>query len=163
MQDFLKHEEKIILDKWKGWRFKNTFLLILSLVVFFYLAKTPFVENGIQKIGTLGYLGAFLTGIFFVSSFTVAPAAVVLFHLAENLNALEVALLAGAGGVIGDYLIFRFLKDRVFSELAPVLHKLKMPKVRGIFRSPYFAWFPPVFGAVIIASPFPDEVGLSML
>ncbi len=93
---------------WKHWPYKNTTLLVLSLVAFFYLARTPEVENFINSIGSLGYLGAFITGIFFVSTFTVVPAAVVLFNLADHLHPLEVALLAGLGAMAGDYIIFRF-------------------------------------------------------
>src|SRR3989344_2795721 len=31
-------------NKWRGWHYKNTTLLLLSLVVFIYLAKTPTVD-----------------------------------------------------------------------------------------------------------------------
>jgi len=154
---------QIILKNWRRWKYKNTFMLIVSLVAFFYLARTPAVENIIKHVGTLGYLGAFLTGIFFVSTFTVAPAAVILFHLADQLHPLEVALLAGLGAMVGDYIIFRFMKDKVFEELLPVIRKMHTPKIKILFKSPYFAWVLPVFGAFIIASPLPDEVGVGML
>ncbi len=154
---------QLLLKRWQGWKYKNTFMLIASLVVFFYLAGTPFVDRVITEIGTLGYVGAFITGIFFVSTFTVAPAAVVLFHLAETLHPIEVAILAGLGAMIGDYLIFRFMKDRVFEELLPVVRRLHTPKIKLLFKSPYFAWLLPLVGAFVIASPLPDEVGVSML
>ncbi len=108
---------------WKNWHYKNTSLLILSLILFFLFANTPFIKGIITYIGNFGYIGAFITGIFFVSVFTVAPAAVVLYFLADTLNPLLVAIFAGAGAVIGDYLIFRFLRDRVFDELKPMFLK----------------------------------------
>ena len=148
---------------WKHWPYKNTTLLALSLVAFLYLARTPEVESFIKSIGNLGYLGAFITGIFFVSTFTVAPAAIVLFNLADHLHPVEVALLAGLGAMIGDYIIFRFLKDRVFDELVPLLRKMRLPKLRTLYKSPYFSWTLPFIGAAIIASPMPDEVGIGML
>lgn len=159
----LKRNSKKLMRKWRVWPYKNTLLLVLSLILFFYLVKTPLVDSVIKQIGTLGYAGAFITGMFFVSTFTVAPAAVVLFHIAENLHPLEVALLAGLGAMIGDYIIFRFVRDRVFDELRPLFLKLRTPKVKIIFKSPYFAWILPIAGAAIIASPLPDEVGVSML
>lgn len=152
-----------LLKRYKHWKFKNTFLLALSLVVFFYFADTAFVKNVIAGIGDLGYLGAFLTGIFFVSTFTVAPASVVLFYLAKELAPLEVALLAGLGGVVGDYVIFRFLKDRVFEELRPVFMRLGGVRLSQLITTPFFAWFAPVFGAIIMASPLPDEIGVGLL
>ncbi|MBL8121161.1 hypothetical protein JNM87_00215 [Candidatus Saccharibacteria bacterium] len=148
---------------WRRWKYKNTGLLAVSLLVFFYLAGTSQVENVISHIGNLGYFGAFITGIFFVSTFTVAPAAVVLFHIVEQLHPIEVAILAGLGAMVGDYVIFRFMKDRVFAELLPLARKLQAPRLKVLFKSPYFAWVLPLVGAFVIASPLPDEVGVSML
>jgi hypothetical protein len=157
-------KQKLSLKKsWQRWHYKNTLLLIISLGVFFYLAKMPWVDSTLRHIGTLGYLGAFITGVFFVSTFTVAPAGVVLYHLADTLHPVEVALLAGLGATLGDYIIFRFIKDEVFKELSPLLRKLGRPYSKVLFRSPYFAWLLPLTGAFIIASPFPDEIGVSML
>lgn len=41
-------------------------------------------------MGNLGYLGAFITGIFFVYTFTVVPGSIVLFNLANTLHLFEV-------------------------------------------------------------------------
>jgi hypothetical protein len=41
--------------------------------------------------------------------------------------------------------------------------RLGTPKIRHIFRTPYFAWLVPVIGAVIVASPLPDELGVSLM
>ncbi len=151
------------LHHWRRWRYKNTTLLVISLIAFFYLSQTPAVNDFIESIGTLGYIGAFMTGIFFVSTFTAVPAAYVLFSLANNLHPVEVAILAGLGAMLGDYLIFRLMRDRVFDELRPILGKFQHPVLRELFKTPYFAWMLPVIGAAIIASPLPDEVGVSML
>lgn len=157
-------EELINLNnKWKHWHYKNTALLILSLIVFSLFAKHPAVRNTIDLIGSFGYVGAFIAGIFFVSVFTVAPAAVVLFFLADHLSPLLVALFAGIGAVIGDYLIFRFLRDQVFDELKPMFLKSGGNILVKLFKTPYFVWLLPLVGAFIIASPFPDEVGIGLL
>ncbi len=138
-------------------------LLVVSLIAFFYVARTPQVDAAIKSVGSLGYLGAFMTGVFFVSTFTVAPAAVVLFHLATMLHPVEIALLAGVGAMVGDYIIFRYMKDHVFAELLPLARKAQTPRLKILFKSPYFAWILPVVGAFLIASPLPDELGVSML
>ncbi|MFA5932853.1 MAG: hypothetical protein WCV81_01145 [Microgenomates group bacterium] len=159
----MEAELEVVSTKWKHWHYKNTFLLILSLIIFFLLADTPFVKNIISYIGNFGYLGAFFAGILFVSVFTVAPASIVLFYLAESLNPLGIALAAGTGGMIGDYLIFKYLKDEVFGELKPILIHHEGKLLQKIFRTPYFAWIVPIIGAVIIMSPFPDEVGIGLM
>ncbi|OHA18214.1 MAG: hypothetical protein A2664_01965 [Candidatus Taylorbacteria bacterium RIFCSPHIGHO2_01_FULL_46_22b] len=151
------------MKKTTKWRYKNTTLLILSLVALIFLADTAVAHALIKQIGSYGYLGAAITGIFFVSTFTVAPASVVLFHLAQEFNPILIALYAGAGAAIGDLLIFRFLKDRVFEELAPLFRKFGNSYVSSVFKTPYFAWLLPVLGAIIIASPFPDEIGIGLM
>lgn len=158
-----KKKKNAQLYKWRRWKYENTALLVVSLVLLIYLAQTPLLDMIIRKAGELGYLGAFIVGIFFVSTFTVAPAAIILYHLADKLHPTEVALLAGLGAMIGDYIIFRFMKDKVFDELRPLFLRLQTPKAKIMFKSPYFAWLLPLFGAFIIASPFPDEVGVGML
>lgn len=151
------------MKAYRNWRFKNTAILILSLIVLFYLMTFPSVKNFIASTGELGYLGAFIIGIFFVSTFTVAPSVVVLFYLAERFNAWEIALLAGLGAVVGDFIIFRFIKDGVFEELKPVFQKVAGERISNLFKTPYFGWTAMILGAIIIASPFPDEAGLSLM
>lgn len=149
--------------KYKNWKYKNTFFLIVSLVVLFYITGTTFGQQVIHSISKLGYIGSFIAGIFFVSTFTVAPAGVVLFKLGQLYNPFLIALTAGLGAVIGDYLIFRFLKDNVFEEIKPIFMKLGGSSISRIISTPYFAWLAPVFGALIIASPFPDEIGVGLM
>ncbi len=93
----------------------------------------------------------------------MAPASVVLFYIANELNALEVAVLAGAGGVIGDLIIFHYLKNTVFEELKPFYKNHGRKVVNKLIKTPYFSWLIPIVGAAIIASPLPDEIGLSIL
>ncbi len=148
---------------YKHWAYKNTAFLVLSLVVFIYFADSSFVQSLIQQAGDLKYFGAFLAGMFFVSTFTVAPAAVVLYNLADKMSIAEVSLLAGAGGVIGDYLIFHFLRNNLFMELQPLYQRLGGNRLSKLFITPYFAWMLPLLGAAIIASPLPDEAGVGLL
>lgn len=148
---------------WHRWRYKNTTLLVIGLAIFFYLAQTPAVDSLIKQAGTYGYVGAFITGMFFVSTFTVAPAGLVLFNLADHLDPAEVALMAGLGAMVGDFLIFRLIRDKVIEELRPILGKLHNPYIRMLFKTPYFAWLLPLIGSVIIASPLPDELGVGLL
>jgi hypothetical protein len=151
-------------EQYRKWKFKNTSCLAISLLVFAFLYGTPFLSDLISKIGGLGYVSAFFSGTLFVSAFTVAPAAIILYDLADKLNPIAVAIIAGAGAVVGDYLIFRFFKDKVFEELGPLLVKSSLGKLFAkTFKTPYFVWALPLMGAFIIASPLPDEVGLGMM
>lgn len=149
--------------QWKNWHYKNSTLLVVSLILFFYLLKSPEVQGFISTIGSLGYFGSFVSGIFFVSIFTVAPASVIIFDIAKTLDPFLVAITAGIGAVIGDYLIFRFIRDRVFEELSPLIKNNGRNFFAKIFSSPFFAWIIPVLGALVIASPLPDEIGIGLM
>lgn len=145
------------------WRYKNTLLLLCSLGALALFADTDVAHALVREFGNHGYLGAAVAGLFFVSTFTFAPASVVLYHLAQDFNPYLIALSAGAGGVVGDIIIFRFIKDGVFDEIRPFLKKFKGSHFVALARTPYFVWLAPVAGALIIASPFPDEIGIGLM
>lgn len=149
--------------KWKGWKYKNTTFLILSIIAFVYFLDKSFVQFFIKSISGLGYFGSFLSGMFFVSIFTVAPASAILFDIAKALNPFWVAVCAGIGAVLGDYIILRILKDKVFEELMPIFRKVDRSFLWIFFSSPFFAWLIPLLGAIVIASPLPDEIGISLM
>jgi hypothetical protein len=91
-------------------KYRNTMLLILSLVLLLLFADSQVVQTLIMQIGSYGYFGAMVVGVFFVSIFTVAPASLVLIELSDTLNPYALALCAGAGGVLGDLFILHFLE-----------------------------------------------------
>ncbi len=153
----------MIPTKWKNWKYKNTALLILSIAFLVYFLDSSFIQFFIKNIGRFGYVGSFISGMFFVSVFTVAPASAIIFDIAKTLNPYLVALFAGIGGVLGDYIILRILKDGVFEELVPIFKKINKSFLGTIFESPFFTWLIPIVGALIIASPLPDEIGISLM
>lgn len=162
-QPMSKKKQKHLQYQWRSWQYKNTTLLLLSIGVVAYLASTPLIKQVITALGQTGYIGAFIVGIFFVSTFTVAPASVVLFNLADTLHPLEVAVFAGAGAMLGDYILLRYLKDKVFDEVRPLLKQVTTHKHFKMYYTPYFGWLTPLMGAIVIASPLPDEVGIGLM
>jgi membrane protein YqaA with SNARE-associated domain len=152
-----------LLERWKTWPWHNTFLLLVSLSLFAVIAKTGLAHEIDQHFRSLSYIGVFIAGMLAVSAFTVAPAFALLYGFAGDLNPWLVVLVAASGSVMGDYLIFHWVKDRVFHELRPLLDHFRRSRVSALFRTPYFAWLIPIMGMVIIASPAPDELGLGLL
>ncbi|HYC79507.1 MAG TPA: hypothetical protein VEC17_00600 [Candidatus Binatia bacterium] len=148
----------------KGWRFKNTFLLAISIVVLLIFADHAIIRGIISGVSELKFLGLFFSGFFIVSTFTIVPATLVLSEMSNTYGFWETALLATAGAVLGDFIIFRFIRDTVSDELRPIFNLIAKEKhIKALFSSPFFAWLTPVVGAAIIASPLPDEIGLTLL
>lgn len=138
--------------------------MVLSLAFAYFVSRDEVLHSYLLHLGNLGYLGAFLAGILFVSTFTVAIGAVILLILAEALSPVEIGLIAGLGAVIGDFIIFRFVKDNLAREIKYIYNNIDTDHhLRKIFHTKYFSWTFPVVGAAIIASPLPDEIGVSLL
>lgn len=153
-----------MIKSYKHWKYKNIIFLILSLVVAFFVLRNETIHSFLLHLGNFGYVGAFLAGILFVSTFTFATGAIILLVLAETLSPVEIGIIAGFGAVIGDFVIFRFVKDDLAREIRFIYNRMDTNHhLKKVFQTKYFSWTLPVFGAVIIASPLPDEIGVSLM
>lgn len=72
-------------------------------------------------------------------------------------------MIGGLGAALGDYIIFRFVKDRILEDIRYLLSFKKGYRFPAIFKTGLFKFFVPLTAALIIASPFPDEIGVAML
>ncbi|MEK7164256.1 MAG: hypothetical protein AAB768_03910 [Patescibacteria group bacterium] len=142
-------EKKIVL------RHVNLILLILGLVVAWLLRSQDFAAYGL--------LGAFVGGIMFASAFTVVSGTIILLSLAHSLPIWQIAVTAGFGAVITNYFIFRFVRDDLSREIKEVYAIFGNRHLTTLLHTKYFHWFMPLLGALIIASPLPDELGVSLL
>jgi hypothetical protein len=152
------------MTSWQQWRYRNLTFLLISFAIAFFLFKQQAVHSFLLNLGDIGYFGAFIGGILFVSTFTVATGALILMILAEKLSPIEIGIIAGLGAVVGDFMIFRFVKDSLTNELEEIYNKIdSRHHLVKILHTKYFSWTLPVMGAIIIASPFPDEIGVSLM
>ncbi|MEK7551279.1 MAG: hypothetical protein AAB532_01645 [Patescibacteria group bacterium] len=145
------------------WKYKNITILIISFLFAIFLSRFEEFHIFLLKFGQLGYIGGFIAGILFTSSFTIATATVLLLVLAEGLHPLELGLLAGFGAVMGDLIIFKYIKNNLVYEMEDIYKKFGGNHINHVLHTKYFSWTLPVIGAIIIASPFPDELGISLM
>ncbi len=149
---------------WRRWKYKNLTFLLISIIVALFISRYEPFHNFLLNLGDFGYIGAFIAGILFVSTFTVATGAIILLVLAERLSPIEIGILAGLGAVVGDFLIFRFIKDNLAREVNDIYEHIDgNHHIKRVFHTKYFSWTLPVIGAIIIATPFPDEIGVSLM
>ncbi len=152
------------MKSWHRLKYKNLTLLFFSIILAVFLSRLEGFHTLLLNLGSFGYIGAFIAGILFVSTFTVATGAVVLLVLAEKLSPIEIGIIAGLGAVIGDFIIFKFVKDGLVEEVEEVYEKIDHNNhLLKLLHTKYFSWMFPVFGAVIIMSPLPDEIGVSLM
>ena len=149
---------------------KNNFLLqdiaviVLSVIVAVILAKTGVFTKILTSTQELELFGSFVAGIFFTSVFTIALAIVTLGEIAKDNSILLTAIFGAMGAVVGDLIIFRFIRDRLSEHLMELIkHNSAGKRVKVLFKLKLFRWLTFLVGGLIIATPFPNELGISLL
>ncbi len=144
--------------------YRHLGLFVISIALAIVLFRNDNVHAYLLHLEKLEYLGAFLAGFFWVSTLTIAPASVVLIILSENLPVWSVALLGGLGALIGDSTIFQFVRtSSLTDELFDIFKRYGGRKIIHIFQFRHLRWTWPLIGALIIISPLPDELGVSLM
>ena len=91
---------------------KDIGIIVLSVIVAIILIKTGAIEEILKQTRDLWFLDSFIAGMFFTSVFTTAPAIVTLGEIAHANSVILTAVFGGLGAVVGDLVIFRFIRDR---------------------------------------------------
>ena len=139
-------------------------IIIFSIVVAVLLIKTGAIEEVLNQTRNVWFLDSFIAGMFFTSIFTTVPAIVTLGAIAQaSQSVLLVAIFGGLGALCGDLIIFRFMRDRLGEDIRGLIKNSKNGRLRSIVRLKFFRWLTFFLGALVIASPLPDELGLAMM
>ena len=175
-------EKRVNKIKKFEWKHRNLIFLIVSFVIAYYILKfkpiASFMDGMMNELSYFGYVAAFVLGMLFTYALTATPAAAVLYNLGQNLNPLLIAFVGAFGSLISDYLIFRFVRDRLINEiksLSKEIEKLTKPASsldftreiriilwKKISRSRTWKIIIPIIAGFIIASPLPDEIGVAI-
>lgn len=158
-----KHKKSGLEKFWHRFAFKHTVSAVIVISVFVLILDTAIVQTLMQDIVGLGYAGMLLTGVLFVSFFTAAPAVVLLLAFSDSYNPFILALIAGFGAMLGDFIILRFAEDRIGRELKPVAKKMKLIGFINLLHKKKYKPITATIGAIIVASPLPDEAGIALL
>ncbi len=144
--------------------FLDVLLIILSILLAVWAVKSGFIHETFETRSEGGIIAVFIAGLLFTSLFTVAPATGILIEIAGTRSPLEMALIGGLGAMLGDYVIFRLIRDRIALDIRYLfLKKGRRERIHAFLQIPVVRWIIPLVGALVIASPLPDEIGLAML
>jgi hypothetical protein len=150
-------------------KYPHTSLLLASFIA----AYISFQLGWFDWIATLasgyGYVSVFVAGILFSCGFTTPFAIGIFVELAHVVHPLPAAILGGIGALCADSLLFQFVRSSVLHDelnrlkVTPFFLRIKIlfehPRLTDRFRT-YLLWS---FAGIIIASPFPDELGVVLL
>ncbi len=141
---------------------KDFLLVLAGAVAAVLLSQSGIIESVVGLLGGTA-TASFVSGIFFTSVFTVAPASVALAGIAETGSHAAVALWGALGAMLGDLMLFYFIRDKFADDIANSLKPSIVKHVVSSFHFGFLKWLSPLLGAAIIASPLPDEFGLALM
>ena len=142
----------------------DALLIGVSVVVAVALVWSGVLPTFLASLGGGELLSSFIAGLFFTSVFTTAPAIAALGEIAQVYPPVFVAGIGALGAVLGDLVIFRFMRDRFGDHLNALLRAEGLLKrTHTLLHRKFFRYFTFLVGGLIIASPLPDELGVSLL
>src|SRR3989344_4159265 len=162
IKPFTREINKSMDTRVKKLIFKTT-IFIFSLSIAWYLVKSGLLNNWVVTILPLRFIAEFLAGMFYTSFLTSPISMAMIVVLAENNNPIILALLAGMGAVVGDLVIIKFFKEKLSKDVSLITRELQLKKINNFLIKWKLEFITPLIGAIIIASPLPDELGLMML
>src|SRR3989344_6470177 len=149
-----------------AFKYPKLFLLLLAIILSYYLFNRIEVSNFVLDISKDNYFSLFLAGIFLALGFS-APFSIGFFILLQPENLLLTALIGGLGAMTGDMLIFKTIKYSFIKEFKELERKKIIKKIEKIVEKNkhvlirhYLLY---IFAGIMIATPLPDEIGVSML
>jgi len=152
----------------KIFSFKYPKLLILVLLIglAYYLFSTPIASKCVEYFENMGYFGILISGALVPLGFT-APFGLGLISQMIPQNIFLASIIAGFGALLADLLIFNTIKLSFIDELKE-LEKTKAIKeiekiVKKYKRVKITHYLMYLFAGVMILTPLPDEIGISML
>ena len=159
----MTEEQEIIKNPYTNLE-RDLFFIALSIFVAIGIIRFGVIQNIVSAVDELKIIGSLVAGFFFTSAFTIAPAAIALAEISKTASPFLVAFWGACGSLAGDMIIFLFVRDRFADDIREVLHTFKQEKkIKRFFKRGFFRWLSPLLGALIIASPLPDEFAIALM
>ena len=144
-------------------KYPKFFLLLLTFIFAYIILESTTILPLRDTIVSLGFAGAFLAGVFYAFGLTAAPATALIIVIGQRHDILLTALVVGGGAVVGDLTIFRFIRYSFNDEIEKFREERVMRVLRSRLSRRVTHYLLPMLAFLIIASPLPDEIGVSLL
>jgi hypothetical protein len=147
-------------------KYHKILILTFSIIISYFIFKNNSIAFFIENLQGYSYIGIFIAGMLLAMGFS-APFAVGFFIVSHPENLILATVIGGIGASISDLLIFKFIRFSFMNEFNELKKTSAIKKIREIFNNSlsirirhYFLY---VFAGIMIATPLPDEIGVSML
>lgn len=147
-------------------RYQNIISFAIGTVLAYILFVTTPLGEYISGLGAIGYLGIFFAGFLYSFGFS-APIATGMLLVTNPENILLASCIAGLGSVVSDVLLFRFAKKSLKKEINEIekiktINKIEK-KLTNCFSRRIKKQIMYLLAILFIASPLPDEIGITFL
>ena len=154
-------------------KYPNLTFFLFSLIIAITLTYIGFFNTFFASLGDYGYIGALIAGLLLPITFTAPIATAALFYIGGHSELLPTLFLATFGALIGDLVIFTFVKNKTIAEIEAIRkeyriehrthdHYRRHKALMDLFKSKPFHALALFLGGVLIMSPFPDELGVAI-
>jgi len=99
------------------WKYRNSIYLVVGILIAYAIINYSNLGVVVSNFRDLGYMGSIISGFMYAFSLTAAPATAIFYKLGAVLNPVYIAALGALGCVVGDFFIFKFVKDKLMEEL----------------------------------------------
>lgn len=152
------------MGKAKSRVIRDLVIILFSIFLAILLARSGTIDSFIKLFEGSFVLTALIGGILFTSVFTTAIGTAIFFVLGiDGYNPFLIAFIGGTGALVGDLLIFHFVRAELVTNLEALLEKKTRRKLEHVTHHKVIAFGLALLGGIIIASPFPDELGIAFL
>jgi hypothetical protein len=148
-------------------RYPKLLMLAGFAILAYWSFRMDSVQSFFHSLGDLGYFTAFLGGMLFAFGFGAPFGVALLLTIANDLNILLAGIVGGFGALLSDYLLFRFIRVTFADEIKRLKGSRSFGFINGVVKQtlPPKAVFYVSAGiaGLVIASPLPDEIGVTIL
>ena len=146
------------------YKYKKLTVLLISIIAAYII----FTDSNIGLLipTSVNILSVFIAGIFFAFGF-LAPFATGFFILIDPSSILFASIVASFGTLLGDLLIFKTIKISVLDEFERLEKSTAIKELNhlidksALHKAKIYLYYS--FIGIVIASPLPDELGVSMV
>jgi hypothetical protein len=149
-----------------AFKYPKLFFLAATILLSYFIFSMTEVKEIVFSLQPLSYINDFVAGVLFSFGFTTSFS-VGYFVSFVPANIFLATIIAGIGSTVGDMLIFRVIKFSFIDEFKELEKKKVIRKIEKIVKNNkhvlirhYLIY---IFAGIILATPLPDEIGISML
>jgi len=143
-------------------RYPKFIMLGLTFVFAYLLFNSPRFSGVMMGLKALGVFGVFVLGIGYSYGFTAGPATAAIIVIAKDHNIFLFAIIAGIGSLLADLILFEFIRSSFSDEINKLFQERPVRWMASVLPCGIKKFVVPVIASIILASPLPDEIGVTM-